>query len=365
MGDLFQFVPKASLDAQANLAAFVRGCRTLLTVFGSRLDFDSNVWDVTEGPSRRATTYRQRVTFCTLQTVGSRKPVPMRQPFRDFAKAYLRHHQGLRPTRTQHARISALRALHDALADVRGNVRVWETDGAVLNRAAELLRARFTPQTAYAIGTALQHASAFLERAHLVPGHVAWRNPLPRPPQGDRIGKEFERRRAKLLPSAATLHAVATAFNAARDPGDVIITSGAAILCGCPSRIAELLTLPVDCEVPRLGADKQSFGLRWWPAKGAPPQVKWVLASMIDVVKRAIANIRRHTQEARAVAKWYERNPSKIYLPKSLAHLRNRDRISLEELTAILGGMGGPQFARTHPAHRQKGTPEVRLVPRR
>jgi hypothetical protein len=64
--------------------------------------------------------------------------------------------------------------------------------------------------------------------------------------------------------------------------------------------------------------------------------IKWLVGSMASVVHRAIANIREITEPARAVAKWYEDNPGKIYLPAHLEHLRNRNRLSVAEVGDIL-----------------------------
>ena len=47
MADIFYFKPQAELDAESNLKGFIDLCRNKLTVFGSDLSFDENVWDIT------------------------------------------------------------------------------------------------------------------------------------------------------------------------------------------------------------------------------------------------------------------------------------------------------------------------------
>ena len=140
------------------------------------------------------------------------------------------------------------------------------------------------------------------------------------------------------MPSTAELDAVAEAYRLAKDPGDVIITSIAAIMCSTPDRIAEILTMREDCEhQDRLPDGQEVYGLRYWPAKGADPMVKYVIPSMRDLVKDAIARIRQHTESSRALARWYEANPKRMYLPERLEHLRGSD-LTLEQVAEILYG---------------------------
>src|SRR4051794_16596857 len=54
MPEIIHFIPRAELDAEANLRAFVHTCRTRLTVFGANLPFDENVWDVTDSYDPKA-----------------------------------------------------------------------------------------------------------------------------------------------------------------------------------------------------------------------------------------------------------------------------------------------------------------------
>jgi len=64
--------------------------------------------------------------------------------------------------------------------------------------------------------------------------------------------------------------------------------------------------------------------------------VKWIVPSMRSVVEEALRKIRVVTDEARAVALWYEANPEKIYLSEETEHLRGKELLSMEELTNIL-----------------------------
>ncbi|NIF56250.1 integrase [Burkholderia sp. Ax-1724] len=89
-------------------------------------------------------------------------------------------------------------------------------------------------------------------------------------------------------------------------------------------------------QINRNGSDGSAYGLRWWPAKGAEPMVKWVISSMSGVVEEALARIRGITDEAREVAKWYEKNPGMLYLTKATAHLREQLWLSMADINEIL-----------------------------
>jgi hypothetical protein len=122
------------------------------------------------------------------------------------------------------------------------------------------------------------------------------------------------------------------------EPGDIFVSSVCAILCSAPDRISEVLQLPENCEVRQQdgASGREHYGLRWKPAKGAEPMVKWVISSMGSVVAEAIARIRRVTNEARLVTRWYEEHPGMLYLPPELEHLREQEWLTLKELADVL-----------------------------
>ena len=154
------------------------------------------------------------------------------------------------------------------------------------------------------------------------------------------MGKQADEDRKKKLPSEEALTALAKAYCLASDPADVLITSIGALLCAAPSRISEMLTLPNDCEYEVSSDEKKRYALRWWPAKGASPMLKWVVGTMDEVARDAIYRIRKVTQPWRLVAAWYEKHPDRMYLPKEYEYLRNCREIPCRELKGLLGLSG-------------------------
>jgi hypothetical protein len=337
VADIIHFTPRSELEADANLRNFVEVCRTQLTIFGAHLKFDDDVWDVTDALGLKQTK-RLRIVFSTLGSVKATSPTPFSEPFLSFGKAYMRYQHGLRPTKAIGARIAALRALEAALSENGSVPDPTSANSQILNRAAQLCTERFTKATAFRVGGQLEMISGFMVDNHLMAVPVRWRNPIRRPGDSVRVGKEFDQQRHDKLPSPAALSALANIFRIAKEPTDVLISSIVAILCSTPDRINELLYLAADCEVTQTipSTGQSAYGLRWRPAKGAEPMIKWVIPSMADVVREALSNIRRLTQEARDVAKWYEENPSQLYLPSHLDHLRGREQLSTQELAEVL-----------------------------
>lgn len=341
MSDVILFRPKAELDASQNLHGFVDSCRNELTIFGSDLPFDENVWDVTDTIQLKGHGNKLvRYVFSNLVTVNDREPSPMAEPFLSFAKAYMRYMQGLRPLIGYGSRLGALRVLEAALSENGNLPDPVKIDSQVLNRAAQIAGQHYSVAAAYRVGGQLEMVSSFLVDNRLAIVPVRWRNHLKRPSDTGRVGKEFDERRQEKMPSHAALDALPKVFRLASEPVDVIVSSVAAILCSAPDRINEVLLLPEDCEVwQKIGkdSDKEAYGLRWWPAKGADPMIKWVVPSMAGIVQEAIGKIRKITDEARRIAKWYEDHPGQIYLGNDFEHLRKKEFLTLAEVAEVLG----------------------------
>lgn len=339
MAEIVLFTPKAELDAAANLRGFIDMCRSKLTVFGAVLPFQNDVWNVTEAVATKGKgNIRERITFSNAATVDKKSPEMMREPFLSFAKAYIRYMHGMRPTKSIHKRVAALRAIEAALLENNAHPDPAQIDSRVLNRAAQIVSDRFGDGAAYRVGGQIEMIGTFLAENRLTSVPVRWHNPSKRPSSAVRVGKEFDERRAEKMPSSAALDALPRIFRIATEPADVITASVAAILLASPARISEVLTLPEACEVREPRKDKEdAYGLRWWPAKGAEPMVKWLVPSMASVVEEALQKIRVATDEARRIAKWYEKNACQIYLSPDVSHLGGREWLSMAEVAEVLG----------------------------
>jgi hypothetical protein len=350
VADIVLFKPRAELDAAANMRGFINSCRIDLTIFGSNLPFDENVWDLTESFDLKGWgKARFRLLFNKRSTANDAITKPMSEPFLSFSKAYCRYVHGFRPSRTGiGTRLYALRVLEAALSENGVIPDPIKIDLAIMNRAAQLITEHYCEKAAYNLGVELEILATFLSDNLLTVVPVRWYNSMKRPLTGVRVGKEFDDQRQKKMPSEAALDALPKVFRLATEPREVIISSIAAILCAAPDRISEIFMLPEKCEVFESRKDKEEvYGIRWWPRKGADPMVKWVVPAMTGVVKEAVAKIRQLTNQARCIAKWYEDHPTEIYLPESLEHLRNKEWLNSNELSKILGISDAWSWCRT------------------
>ena len=245
------------------------------------------------------------------------------QAFADFAKAFFVHQHITNPRSSSWnvALLFALQYIYEALHE-RGESRISEIDASDFERAASIASKRLGKSAASQRGFALAEIARVVNSKNLVTLHFEWKNPNHHTATYNRIGPEYEKARAQKLPDQETLEAITRAFREAKEPVDVLVSSCLAILCCAPSRIHELLKLPLHCEVEREINGRQVYGLRWYPGKGGDPQIKWVPAPMVDVCRQAVCRLREITAPARAVAEWYEQNPRALYLPSGLEHLR-------------------------------------------
>lgn len=331
------FTPKAEVIAAENLTEFIAMSRSQLTIFGADLRFDDMAWDVTDTTQLKGHgNKRVRIYFSTQETVDDMLPTQMAEPFVSFAKAYVRYMQGMRPTKNPAFRVTALRAL-DAAHRKSGRLGPVMMDGDTFNRAARVIAERLTGSTAYRVGSQLELIAKFMSEHRLTAAPLSWRSPINRPLDSIRVGPEFDKHRSEKMPSQAALEALPKTFQIATQPNDVLFSSIAAILCSAPDRINEVLLLTENCEVHYKTSDgKDAYGLRWQPAKGADPMVKWIIPSMAPVVAEAIAKIRRLTEGARRIAKWYELNPQKLYLPQHLEYLRSQEFLTMDEVNQVI-----------------------------
>ena len=338
MTNLKIFISKSESEATRNISEFVEFCKSEITVFGPDIDFKNMTWDITDSVNLKGHgNKRVRINFSTQETSNDLNPQKFEEPFLSFAMSYIRYSQGLNPTKNVAFRISALRAIDLALRESNSTNDPVLIDGVILNRAAQIISGNFAESTAYRVGVQLEMISSFFDEHHLTHAILTWRSPVRRPADTVRVGEEFDLRRAEKLPSEAALDAIPKIFNLATDTNDVIFSSIAAILCSAPDRINEILLLRENCEVfDKDATGREVYGLRWWPAKGADPMVKWIIPSMVSVVQTAISNVRKLTQAARDIAKWYENNPNKLYLPTPLEHYRNKNLLSMYELGKLL-----------------------------
>lgn len=341
MANIFIFTPRAELAAAENVMGFIDMSKNVLTAFGKDLDWDSNSWDVSKFISQRGIDKKFRFVFSDFDTSGSRSGwAPMKEPFLSFAKAKMRYDFGLNQKENHNQKFAAYRALEKALRQTTNDdcPKVEDTSPLFLNLAAGFLEEK-NPGSAYQSGCHLEILGKFLVENKMVKAGFQWRNPIKKKEDlQTKIGEQADKHRISKLPSKKCIRSIPQIYHSSNDPIDVVITSIAAIMFCSPDRFNEVFALSIYCEHEDIGIDgKEVYELRWDTSKNGDPTRKMIIQSLRPLCKEAIAKLKKQTDSAREIARWYEQNPGKLYLPKHLEPLRTKEFIRSDYLAEIIG----------------------------
>lgn len=347
-------------NARQRMEAFVSEARCDCAAFGAGIDWDRPDWDVTSYcPKPVGKAGQASIFYFTTHENGASKSIagrtPMREPFATFIKALIRRKQDSRPQSDGPLNriINAARDLHDLLTD-RGYdpIRLTHADFAA---AAVVAQQRTSAATAYRLGCALQEIADTIDGHGLSTVRQNWRNPLKRQTNAlSRISRHADDARESNLPAPELLDEIARLSHLLTDPSD-IVRMGAIKLFNCaPWRSGEVLALTSDCEVEEQKVDQNGpvfdqagkpvmrYGLRYWKEKSSDSDIKWIPTVMVDTARRAVSEIRQHTEPARELARWIEAHPGRVWLP---GPDDGPDQIFSKAEVAEMFGMGPNQKA--------------------
>lgn len=368
------FVPKTEKTAVENLLKFIEYYKEHLSSLDGEVDFNSNVWDISKWVKKKCDDHRVNLFFSNWQTRKSRsgKLAMMEEPFLSFAKSYFVHQFLSGDKVKSYSKVATIRVLELALLEMTGSAHPSDISPVVLNHAAQILRNNFTScGVAYACGKVLQSINELASSLRLLKVPSLWFNPLPR--DGgylNKVGEKFAQRRREKIPSPAAFNALGEIFQTGTDAEDILTSSVCALLCSSPSRIVEVTLLPSVCEVDDVDMEKGAvaYGIRWRPAKNGNPMVKYIPTPMHDIVREALKKIRDLSAPAREIVDWYEKNPTKLFLPAELEYLRGKRDLSMSEVGEIVfvdlnnARVTGAQWARQRSIPRfRKGKFEKEL----
>jgi hypothetical protein len=325
---VIQFVPRQEWEASKNLAAFVELCRNQLTVFGRDLNWNSDDWP-------------GQINFTKIGVAsrGFSKNDLLASEFMDFAKAYFRYQQGFKPTGARNES-KALRCVEKALLQRAGTALIGDLSIADLDVAAGVARDFYGKWSAYHAGREIERLAKFVSINRFIPNDLStWKNPINRAADTIQTGAKAKEKREAKLPSSDVLNAMAEIFaNNPDDPKDVFTSSVFAMLMCAPSRISEVLTLPVDCEVEERDKNgDMQYGWRFYSEKGFGGDIKWIPKVMVPVAKEAIARVKTLTAPARDLARWIEGNPQIFYPHPKFAKVDSMQKLTAIEAALALG----------------------------
>ncbi|QOY55170.1 integrase [Candidatus Sulfurimonas marisnigri] len=354
-----------TITAEQNLNTYIESSKYESIFLNSNLKFSDNIWELNiEQKAKKAKTRaifstfdyakksQQKMTDDEKET-GGRQIEFIQSPYLDYAKAYFAITFSNNPTKSISNKLTALRVLEKALLEMGNNINPVNINNDVLNKAAEIIKANYNQSTAYRIGQKLEDIAKLLNKKNLVKTSIDWRNSIKRPNDTSRIGKKADEDRNKKMPSQVALDAIPEIFNKAQTPYQLMASSTIALLFCSPNRINEVFLAPFDIEVLQKQKNKnydpskddeskmykESYGLRWFPAKGAKATPKWITSLMVDTAKKTVRRLKELTKDARKVALWYEKNPDKLFLPDELEYLRDTHLLNIKMISFILYGI--------------------------
>lgn len=269
----------ADLNSVSSIAlkAYIRSARKL-SIYGGESGWSENNWFTTR--------HRKPVSmsFCELGNRGRIKSALMQNPFRDFAKAYVRHKQYPKEVSSISSTMWALRFLYAGLMEVHGEPDILRIDGAVQESVRGKVDAWYAPSSKmpYVVGCALMPIYSEVREKGINPALPHWQ--LPWKKRLDRARSMHPKaiiwRRDK-TPDDQKFAAVFVAFELAESEKDQYWSSLAVLLAFASSRGGELVDLSIDSLIDedytdKYGRTKRRVGLRWFSEKGFNSTIKWV-----------------------------------------------------------------------------------------
>lgn len=387
---LVKFVPRGAVEPAARIEQFIRLARELTVLIPSK-DWDLPSWSVGGSFVTKGENIAHR--HLHYYRIGSRAKkdgtvagIVLAAAYIDFAKAYCRYTYAASPGHFagQANQLNALRFIEAAFRSLGLSPRIQDCNPTVLNTAVML--ARQGTGTGGGVGAAKHYDFAVrIERVHrfcyehrFYNAPFQWRHGVRRPiPVTQQLGDGARAWRENRLPSPEAYAALADIFRNAETLADRLMSAVCAICCAVPIRAHEVLQLRDDCEVRTAVRVKRSdpsdvhqeegeaYGIRVWPGKNNPPQVKWVPTVMSSVVKEAVQRLRDLCRPGRELAAWYEAHPDKLWLPAHINRPSQTDWISVADLRAIVGRIALHAWLNDKPQIQQrldaKGSRQVRF----
>lgn len=318
MGEIVQFVPRADRDASANLAEFIRLCREELTAFSSGGAWDGDKW-----------AHNETVVVFSTNTgpLSTYSITPMAEPFKQFAKAYVRYRYSHKPVKSLATMLQALRCVEAGLLAACGRADIALLSGSVMDVCAIACRDFYSSKDVHhKTGLQMKSIFDFLREKRLVPSLPVWKAPFKKPViLTEDLGEAGKAHRDKKLPTNEAMLAIADVFALADDTESRFYSSIFILMMVAPSRASEVLMLPIDCvqwENDERG-QPQMF-LRWRAAKGKGATKKWIVPAMHEVVQEAVRRLVEIGGGAREAAR-------RGFESSQISHLKDEVRDSVEK----------------------------------
>jgi len=308
-----EFISQERVDSQAKLSSFIANEQQLLGTFyeSGSIPFQ---WDSTHWPVKKGVPGRKDLV------INFNRLSPDILP---FVKAFIfnlyRHKKSITGFTIF---ITLFCYLDEVLLKLHRIIDLTLISPDVLNEITRFIRLKHKSPSNY--GQRLQQISDFFLTNELTEGGYSWKQPFLHDSTYMATGKDGRNYRKKRNPDTESIRAIGRAYFLAETFPDKFFTAVASLLLFTPGRVSELFVLPRNPLVEETDERGSRLLFRWWPKKGAPPQLKEVPKAIADVARSAVTRLQELTEPYRKLAKWYEDNPGKLWLPPEWEYLRER-----------------------------------------
>lgn len=317
MSDVLVFKPRHELNFQKNYDEFIAFTKDKLTLFDD-VEFDGKKgWECDKWSWMTPKGKKLTVVFGVSQNKS--KYTPFKQPFSDFAKAYVRYNQSINHKDSTNW-AGGFAWLYKALkehAELNGHseVSIMNLTNSVINSTENLIKnSALTPGAKRNTAISLQAILKFIKDKRLKLDMQSWTNPFPRLKDSTiKFDKESKKIEQDKCPSDYQMLQVADAFHRAKTPRQKYFASLCVMLMCQPSRSVELKGLTVN-SLQKSDGEKGRWYFMWYPAKGGDPVQKWIPHQLVDVAKQAFYRLVEISAPARAAAKFAYDNPTGFML---------------------------------------------------
>ena len=321
MTQIITFKPKHEVECEKNLLDFIERAKHDLSIYEDQGGFNSDNWKVISKNGRTLSMH-----FTGPKPQGKKTGELMLQPFKDFAKAYMRDLQTWQE-RNPAQYMVVLKTIYETLIETNGKADILDFNGTSLRKTTESLEHRLSKDALYRAGQFLEKLLNDIREYKINLTIPTWKNPWKRPNE-KASGTSHEDRawQEKRLLSSHQISCLADAFCLAKTPYEQFYSSQAVLLMAAPSRGGELHFLTKDClfettafkEVVDASGkvvkeEHTILNIRWVAAKGGGFIPKPVHPLIEPTVREAVQRLINIGEPARRAAQWSIKRPNEFY----------------------------------------------------
>ena len=321
MTQIITFKPKHEVECEKNLLDFIERAKHDLSIYEDQGGFNSDNWKVISKNGRTLSMH-----FTGPKPQGKKTGELMLQPFKDFAKAYMRDLQTWQE-RNPAQYMVVLKTIYETLIETNGKADILDFNGTSLRKTTESLEHRLSKDALYRAGQFLEKLLNDIREYKINLTVPTWKNPWKRPNE-KASGTSHEDRawQEKRLLTSHQISCLADAFCLAKTPYEQFYSSQAVLLMAAPSRGGELHFLTKDClfettafkEVVDASGkvvkeEHTILNIRWVAAKGGGFIPKPVHPLIEPTVREAVQRLINIGEPARRAAQWSIKRPNEFY----------------------------------------------------